>query len=83
MVYEKIHLVGSERPRMYGLPKIHKIYDPLETILYLVGSGQHKEVKWSIDIIDHVLEVNSYYCIAGSLQFAVLVCKFKCNTNIE
>ena len=40
-VYEKINPVGSQRPRLYGLPKIHKLNTPLRSILSMVVLQLH------------------------------------------
>ena len=39
-VYKAIRPTGSQRPRMYGLPKIHKKDVPLRLILSMTGSAQ-------------------------------------------
>ena len=44
-VYEAIFPAGSQRPRMYGLPKIHKKDVPLRPILSMTGSAQHQFAK--------------------------------------
>ena len=37
-VYDRIRPTGSQRPQMYGLPKIHKPNVPLRPILSMIGS---------------------------------------------
>ena len=44
-VYEFIRPVGSQRPRMYGLPKIHKPGISLRPILSMCHSAQHSLAK--------------------------------------
>ena len=44
--YEAIRPTGSQRLRMYGLPKIHKKDVPLHPILSMTGSAQHQLAKW-------------------------------------
>ena len=41
-IYSRIRPTGSQRPRMYGLPKIHKQDVPLRPILSMTGSAQHQ-----------------------------------------
>ena len=41
MIYSRIRPTGSQRPQMYGLPKIHKQDVPLRSILSMTGSAQH------------------------------------------
>ena len=45
-VYEVIRPTGSQRPRMYGLPKIHKQNAPCRPILSMIGSAQHELAKF-------------------------------------
>ena len=45
-VYDAIRPTGSQRPRMYGLPKTHKKDVPLRPILSMTGSAQHHLAKW-------------------------------------
>ena len=45
-VYNDIRLSGSQRPRIYGLPKTHKTDIPFRPILSMVGSSQHELVKF-------------------------------------
>ena len=44
-IYEFIRPVGSQRPRMYGLPKIHKTGIPLRPILSMCHSAQQSLAK--------------------------------------
>ena len=41
-LYDLIQSTGSQRPRMYSLPKIHKKDVPLRPILCMTGSAQHQ-----------------------------------------
>ena len=41
-IYSRIRPTGSQRPRMYGFPKIHKQDVPLRPILSMTGSAQHQ-----------------------------------------
>ena len=62
-VQEIIRPTGSVRPRMYGLPKIHKTGTPLRPILAMIGSCQHKLAKWLTMVLQPVLENYSEFCI--------------------
>ena len=44
-IYNDIRPTGSQRPRMYGLPKTHKASIPLRPILSMIGSPQHELTK--------------------------------------
>ena len=52
-VYELIHPFSSQRPRMYGLPKIHKSDIPFRPILSIYHSVQHSLVKWLIQLLNY------------------------------
>ena len=68
-VYEVIRLTGSQRPRMYGLPKIHKKDVPFRPILSMTGSAQHQLATWLTSILQPVLSLYSSYCIQDSFSF--------------
>ena len=69
-VYEFIRPVGSQRPRMYGLPKIHKLGIPLRPILSMCYSVQHSLVKWLVEVLNPVLEFYSGFCEKDSFTFS-------------
>ena len=46
-VYEVIRLTGSQRPRMYELPKIHKREMPCRPVLSMIGSGNMNSLNFS------------------------------------
>ena len=69
-VYDEARPTGSQRPRMYGLPKTHKVGMPLRPILSVVGSSHHKLAKWLASILQPVLEQFSTNCIKDSFTFA-------------
>ena len=68
-IYSRIRPTGSQRPRMYGLPKIHKQDVPLRPILSRTGSAQHQLVQWLSSVIDPVLSFYSTHCISESFIF--------------
>ena len=45
-IYDTIRPTGSQRSRMYGLPKTHKEGTPLHPILSMTGSSHHELGKW-------------------------------------
>ena len=69
-VYDEVRPTGSQRPRMYGLPKIQKVSTTLKPILSIVGSSHHKLAKWLASILEPVLEQFSTNCIKNSFTFA-------------
>ena len=44
-IYNDTRPTGSQRPRMYGLPKTHKASIPLRPIPSMIGSSQHEMAK--------------------------------------
>ena len=68
--YNLIKPKGSQRPRLYGLPKTHKTDVPLRPILSLVGSAQHKVAKFLNFVLEPVSEKFSKYTIKDSFTFA-------------
>ena len=72
-VHDRIRPVGSQRPRLYGLPKTHKVNVPLRPILSMIGSVQHKLAKWLTKVIDPVVEFYSLHCLNDSFAFAKLM----------
>ena len=64
------HCEGSQRPRMYGLPKNHKQDVPLRPILSMIGSAQHQLAQWLTSVIDPVLSLCSTHCISDSFTLA-------------
>ena len=69
-VYEFIRPTGSQRPRMYGLPKIHKLGIPLRPILSMCHSAQHSLAKWLVEVLNPVLEFYSGFCVKDSFTFS-------------
>ena len=69
-VYKEICPSGSLRPRLHGLPKVHKKDVPLRPILTMVGSSQHALAKYLAAVIDLVLQLYSTNWIKDSFTFA-------------
>ena len=69
-IHELIQPVGSQRPRLYGLPKTHKVGVPLRPILSMIGSAQHRLAKWLTSLIEPVTEFYSAHCVKDSFTFA-------------
>ena len=49
-VYDRVQPRGSQRPRMYFLPKTHKENIPLRPVSSMIGSSQHELAKWLAEI---------------------------------
>ena len=69
-IYNSIRPTGSQRPRMYGLPKIHKQDVPLRPILSMTASAQHQLARRLTSVINPVLSVYFTHCISDSFTFA-------------
>ena len=79
-VYERIQPVGASRPRMYGIPKIHKNGTPLRPILSMVNAPQHELAKWLAEVLKPVVEKYGqhtsrpiFFSISNSFNFLVLI----------
>ena len=55
-LYQNIRPTGSQRPRMYGLPEMHKTNVPLRPILSMTGSSHHELSKWLANLLEPVLK---------------------------
>ena len=62
-IYDVIRPTGSQRPRIYGLPKTHKEGTPLRPILSMTGSSHHELGKWLVGLLQPVLERFSSHCV--------------------
>ena len=67
--YKVVRPIGSQRPRLYGLPKVHKKDVPLRPILSMVGSAQHKLAKWLVRLLEPVIKFYTEYCVEDSFTF--------------
>ena len=67
--YDLIRPVGSQRPKLYGLPKVHKNDCPLRPILSMVGSPQNGLAKFLVKTLTPVLNKFSKYTLKDSFQF--------------
>ena len=64
---------GSSRPRMYGLPKIHKSTIPLRPILSMSGSPQYRVSVWLCKLLQSVLSLYSVHCVRDTFDFVELL----------
>ena len=73
--FELIWPIGSQCPRLYGLPKTHKRDIPLRPILSLVGSAQHKLAKFLNFLLEPVTRKFSQYTVQDSFTFVDMIRK--------
>ena len=70
---KRIRPSGSQRPRLYGLPKTHKTDMPLRPILFMTSSAQHQLAKYLSSLLQPVLSLYSSNCILNSFTFADII----------
>lgn len=68
-VLDHVKPVGSSRPRLYGLPKIHKSNCPLRPILSMSGSPQYSVSRWLCLLLQPVLDLYSKHCVKDTFEF--------------
>ena len=68
--YQRIRPTGSVRPRMYGVPKVHKEGTPLRPILSMVGSPQHATAQWLATVLKPVSHKYSEFVVKDSFEFS-------------
>ena len=67
--YDRVRPVGSCRPRLYGVPKIHKPGAPLRPILSMVNAPQQELAKWLAGILRPVVDKYSERTIRDTFEF--------------
>ena len=73
-VYDRIRPSGSIRPRLYGLPKIHKPNPiPLRPILSMAGSAQHELARWLCELLKPVVDKYSLHVVPDSFTFCDII----------
>ena len=60
---------GHNVPRLYGLPKTHKIDIPLRPILSMSGSPTHRTASWLSKLLEPVRDIYGNYRISDSFEF--------------
>ena len=67
-VYDRIRPVGTTRPRMYGVPKVHKTGVPLRPILSMINSPQHEMAKWLAEVLSPVVKLFSQHTVVDTFH---------------
>ena len=80
-VYDRITPTGSARPRLYGLPKVHKPGVPLRPILSMVGSPQYGISKWLCELLNPVVQYYGVRCVKDSFTFSDSVKSAQLSSN--
>ena len=68
-VHDAIRPVGSQRPKLYGLPKTHKSGCPLRPILSMTNAPQQKLARFLVKVLDPVLQKFSTYVTPDTFNF--------------
>ena len=76
-IYNRIRPVGTTRPRMYGVPKIHKPEVPLRPILSMVNAPQQELAKWLAEVLRPVVHKYSKHTIRDSFEFCQNIDSFQ------
>ena len=82
-VYERIRPVGASRPRMYGVPKLHKKGTPLRPILSMVNAPQHAMAKWLTEVLRPVVDKYSQHTIKDSFEFCNILDEFDARNSFD
>ena len=65
-----IRPLGSQVPRLYGLPKIHKDQCPYRPILSMVNASQEPLAKWLLKVLEPAVVFYTKFCVKDSFSFA-------------
>ena len=77
-IYKRVVPTASSRPRMYGLPKVHKVNTPMRPILSMTGSPQYKVSQWICELLQPVVQKYGVHCVKDSFTF----CEFLDNSDV-
>ena len=70
--YNDLHVSGSKPGTLYGLPKIHKVGNPLRPIISSIGTFSYNLAKFLVPIIDPLTK--NEYTIENSTRFVNELC---------
>ena len=82
-VYVRIRPVGATRPRMYGVPKVHKQGVPLRPILSMTNAPQHELAKWLAELLKPVLDKYNEHTVRDTFQFCENIEKFASERDVD
>ena len=66
-------------PKIYGLPKVHKVNLPLRPIVAFVGSPTYNLSKFLINVLSPLLKQT--YSVKNFAQFVNIVNDLRCNNS--
>nr|CAH8870044.1 unnamed protein product [Trichobilharzia regenti] len=67
--FESLRPSGSNIPRLYGLPKVHKMGTPLRPILDMTNSPYHRTAQWLADLLEPIRKQVSRHSVRDSFEF--------------
>ena len=76
-VYSTLKCTKGVTPKIYGLPKVHKVNLPLRPIVAFVGSPTYNLSKFLINVLSLLLKQT--YSVKNSAQFVNIVNDLRCN----
>ena len=82
-VCDEIRPTGSTRPRMYGVPKVHKEGNPFRPILSMVKAPQHQMAKWLTTVLKPVVQKYFQHVIKDTFQFCENIEAFAASNNTQ
>nr|CAH8870068.1 unnamed protein product [Trichobilharzia regenti] len=68
-LYESLKPTGTVTPRLYGLPKVHKIGLPLRPVLDMCNSPYHATAKWLVKLLKPLHNEVVKHSVNGSFEF--------------
>ena len=78
--YDKLFASGSRPGYMYGLPKIHKVGNPLRPIISSIGTFSYNLAKFLVPILKPL--TTNEYSVNNSSKFVHELCNLKLSTNV-
>ena len=76
-MYSMLKCIKGDTPKIYGLPKVHKVNLPLRPIIAFVESPTYNLSKLLINVLSPLLKQT--YSIKNSAQFVNIVNDLRCN----
>ena len=77
LVYSMLKCIKGVTPKIYGLPKVHKVSLPLRPFIAFVGSPTYNLFKFLINVLSPLLKQT--YSVKNSAQFVNIVNDLRCN----
>ena len=69
-IHDQLRPRGTQIPRLYGLPKIHKANCPFRPILSMSNSPQERIAKWLLQMLKPAVNFYTKFCVKDSFSFS-------------